>query len=79
MLKLIYVANHKMDKDKDQKIYQATPNLQHNLLLIILVKLGLFSGTSGTAEQTRQRDTLPRFAMKFAAFDHGRYMDFRRS
>ena len=41
----------------------------------------IFSGTSRELQNELNkrawRDTLPRFAMRPAAFDHGRYMDFQ--
>ena len=60
----------------------AQPSLQRNLLLIIHAKAGRFF--SGTAKELQNElnerawaDTLPRFALRPAAFDAGRYQRFQ--
>ena len=79
---LIYVANPaKMDKDRVRRFIKATELATQFIINNPGESWSIFSGTSRELQNELNkrawRDTLPRFAMRPAAFDHGRYMDFQ--
>ena len=79
---LIYVANPaKMDKDRVRRFIKATELATQFIVNNPGESWSIFSGTSRELQNELNkrawRDTLPRFAMRPAAFDHGRYMDFQ--
>ncbi len=75
---LIYVANNKtMDKEKLVKFLAATEKATQFIVNHPQESWEIFSGTSKELQDELNkrawRDTLPRFALRPAAFDHGRY------
>ena len=79
---LIYVANPaKMDKDRVRRFIKATELATQFIINNPGESWSIFSGTSQELQNELNkrawRDTLPRFAMRPAAFDHGRYLDFQ--
>lgn len=75
---LIYVANtQSMDKDKIARFLAATEKATQFIVNRPQESWEIFSGTSKELQDELNkrawRDTLPRFALRPAAFDHGRY------
>lgn len=79
---LIYIANpEKMDKEKILRFIKATERATQFIINNPEESWKLFSATSTELQDELNkrawRDTLPRFALRPAAFDHGRYLDFQ--
>ncbi len=79
---LIYVANPaKMDKDRVRRFIKATELATQFIINNPDASWDIFSGTAKELQNELNkrawRDTLPRFAMRPAALDHGRYLDFQ--
>ncbi|MEM1302757.1 MAG: ABC transporter substrate-binding protein, partial [Pseudomonadota bacterium] len=78
---LIYVANPaRMDKDKVQRFLSATEKATQYIVNNPEASWEIFSGTSPElADELNDRawdDTIPRFALRPAALDTGRYVRF---
>ena len=80
---LIYVANpEKMDRDKISRFLAATEKATQYIINNPEASWKLFSGTAPELQDELNArawvDTLPRFALRPAAFDAGRYARFER-
>ena len=79
---LIYVANpNKMSKEKIRKFIKATELATQYIINNPIESWKIFSSTSKELNDELNRlawiDTIPRFALRPAAFDEGRYLDFK--
>ena len=79
---LIYVANpDRMDRDMLARFLRATEIATQYIINNPEKSWEIFAGTSKELQNELNRrawlDTLPRFALRPAAFDAGRYLDFQ--
>ena len=78
---LIYVPTPPKWTRTGQKFIKATELATQFIINNPSESWSIFSGTAKELQNELNkrawRDTLPRFAMRPAAFDHGRYMDFQ--